>query len=703
MTRPGTGAAEPRAHWVLIGAVLLLVGLALALHGYSSGTVLAVPRAPVGKPAPEAARDGGSVIDPLAGDGRDRRSGVRLPDRTIALTFDDGPGPDTPAVLDVLRRHGVPGTFFVLGERVAAQPDVARRLIDEGHEVGVHGFTHADLTASPDWRRRLELDQTQLALSAATGHTSALLRLPYSGTPAELDQRQWRTINAVDGYRVVLADLDSRDWTRPGVERIVADATPESGEGAVVLLHDGGGDRAQTVAALDRLIPAMQAKGYRFSTVSGAFGAAPALAPATTADRAAGWVLLGAVRVGGWLDAAMTVVLVAAGALTLARTAVLIFAASRHRSRERSPRVRPTSVVRPRVSVVVPAYNEEVGIAATLRSLVATGYPDLDIVVVDDGSTDGTATVVQELDLPGVRLLRQTNAGKPVALNAGIAAARHDVLVLVDGDTVFEPDAIDALVAPFADRRVGAVSGNTKVGNRRGVLGRWQHIEYVIGFNLDRRMYDVLGCMPTVPGAIGAFRRAAVRQVGGVGEDTLAEDTDLTMAVTRAGWRVAYAGDAVAWTEAPSSLGQLWRQRYRWSYGTLQAMWKHRGAVLEAGTGGRLGRRGLPYLAVFQLLLPLIAPVVDVWALYALAAQPLAHVAGVWLGFLLVQLAGAWYAFTLDRESPKPLWALPLQQLVYRQLMYLVVIQSVVSAVYGVRLRWHAMRRVGQLDAAPVT
>jgi cellulose synthase/poly-beta-1,6-N-acetylglucosamine synthase-like glycosyltransferase len=359
----------------------------------------------------------------------------------------------------------------------------------------------------------------------------------------------------------------------------------------------------------------------------------------------------------------------------------------------------------PSVSVVVPAHNEERVIAATLRSLVASGYPDLDIVVVDDGSTDRTADVVVRLGLPQVRVFRQRNAGKPAALNAGIRQAMHDILILVDADTVFEPGAVRALVAPLATARrsmIGAVSGNTKVGNRRGLLGRWQHIEYVIGFNLDRRMYDVLQCMPTVPGAIGAFRREVLEAVGGVSAATLAEDTDLTMAICRAGWRVIYVPEACAWTEAPATLRQLWRQRYRWCYGTMQAMWKHRGAMRESGAAGMLGRRGLPYLLAFHVMLPLLAPVIDIATLYAVVVTRSPTLLYVWLGFMILQLLAAAYAFRLDGEQLRPLWSLPLQQIVYRQLMYLVVVQSAATALYGFRLRWQGVQRTGRMDAAPI-
>ncbi len=281
------------------------------------------------------------------------------------------------------------------------------------------------------------------------------------------------------------------------------------------------------------------------------------------------------------------------------------------------------------VSIIVPAYNESAGIEAAVRSLLASDHP-VEIIVVDDGSTDGTADLVESLGLP-VRVIRRQNAGKPAALNTGLATASYELVVMVDGDTVLEPTTVRTIVQPFADPGVGAVSGNAKVVNRRGLLGRWQHIEYVVGFNLDRRLFDLAECMPTVPGAIGAFRRPALLDLGGVSEVTLAEDTDLTMALCRAGWRVVYEEHARAWTEAPASLNALWRQRYRWCYGTLQAMWKHRGALVQHGTAGKLGRRGLLYLLLFQVLMPLLAPVVDIFALYGLVfLDPVRIVACGW-------------------------------------------------------------------------
>jgi cellulose synthase/poly-beta-1,6-N-acetylglucosamine synthase-like glycosyltransferase/peptidoglycan/xylan/chitin deacetylase (PgdA/CDA1 family) len=649
--------------------------------------------------------DSAPVLD-LAGP---RPRAAAMAPGTIALTFDDGPDPRwTPQILDVLRRHHAHATFFVLGSKVAAHPQLARRIVAEGHELGSHSYTHPDLSRLPTWQRDLELSLTQKAIAGATGQRTRLLRPPYASTPATLTAPGYEAARALSrsGYLIVLADRDTKDWSGRTPGQIVAAATPSGGRGAVVLVHDSGGDRRATVRAVDRLLTRLDTAGYRFTTVSDGAGLPTTNLPASGAQRLAGMTLVGAQRTGDVLAVALTVALGIAGVLTLGRVVLLVGVARLHARRaartrrawrrQWQRRRRAMRLTFPAVSVVVPAYNEAAGIEATVRSLVATRYPGrVEVIVVDDGSTDGTGHLVARLRLPGVSVIRQANAGKPSALNTGIARARAGIVVLVDGDTVFEPHTIERLVRAFADPQVGAVSGNTKVGNRRGLLGRWQHIEYVIGFNLDRRMFDVCGCMPTVPGAIGAFRREALAAVGGLSDDTLAEDTDLTMAICRAGWRVVYEEKARAWTEAPSSLRQLWRQRYRWCYGTLQSMWKHRRALVERGGAGKLGRRGLTYLAVFQVALPLLAPAVDVFAVYGLVFGERAQVLTVWLAFLLVQVVAGAYALRLDGERLTALWSLPLQQVVYRQLMYLVVIQSVVTAMLGAPLRWHAMHRQG--------
>ncbi|MFC4908563.1 glycosyltransferase [Actinomadura gamaensis] len=715
-------AREPRGHWVLMALGSLALITLLLLDGFANGAVGESPKhEPKHEPAPAPAdvMSGGPVVN-LAGG---TPHSLRTPPKTIALTFDDGPDPKwTPKLLDVLKRHGAHATFFSIGAHIAQQPAIVKRMLAEGNEIGSHTYTHVDMASAPAWRNRLELDLTQRALAGAAGVHTRLIRMPYSSVPNGLTAPEWRAAQQAgkDGYLVVLTDRDTEDWQKPGVDKIVqaALAAEKGGRGAIVMLHDAGGDRTETVAAVEQMIVRLQARGYRFTTVSQAMGLPPADVPATGSEKAIGWTLVAAQRTASALTGWMQLLFMIAGVLCAVRLAVLLVFAHVHRQRARRSRLPenlrapsgPGSALNalgeptgpdapPSVTVIVPAYNEEAGIAATVRSLLDTDYPGpLEVIVVDDGSTDRTAEIVERLALPSVRLMRKPNGGKPGALNVGIAASYGEILVLVDGDTVFQRDTIRNLVAPLAaDPSVGAVSGNTKVANRRGLLGQWQHLEYVIGFNLDRRMFDVARCMPTIPGAIGAFRRRTLVSVGGVPTDTLAEDTDLTMAICRGGWRVVYAEHALAWTEVPSSLRQLWRQRYRWCYGTLQAMWKHRGALVERGP---FGRRCLIYLTAFQVILPLFAPAVDLFALFGLFfMDPVAPIA-MWALFAGAQVAAGGYALWLDGEKLRPLWTMPLQQVVYRQLLYLVVVQSVVTALLGTRLRWHTIRRTGTFGDA---
>jgi cellulose synthase/poly-beta-1,6-N-acetylglucosamine synthase-like glycosyltransferase/peptidoglycan/xylan/chitin deacetylase (PgdA/CDA1 family) len=644
---------------------------------------------------PAAVRDGGPVLDPHGG----QPHSYRVPERTIALTFDDGPDPTwTPKILAVLRKYHVRATFFMIGSEVARRPSLARQVAAEGNEIGAHTFTHPELADIANWRRDLEYSQTQQAISYATGRSTSLLRPPYSSVPDAIDRAGWQTIQDASrrGYVTVLNDLDSRDWARPGVANIVKGATPPGTSGAIVLMHDAGGDRAETVASLDRLIPRLQQRGYQFKTVSAALGGAvPADAPVRANDRWNGRALVWTVQVADATWDVLWLILIIVGVLTLARTFLMFFVALGHARRRRKRSWGPP-VFDP-VSIIVPAYNEAETIGPAVTSLAASAHHPTEVIVVDDASTDGTADIVEALGLPNVRLVRVPGGGKAKALNAGTALSRFDLVVMVDADTVVEPDSVHRLVQPFADPSVGAVAGNVKVGNRRTLLGRWQHIEYVIGFNLDRRMYDAFGCIPTIPGALGAFRRAALRDVGGLSTETIAEDTDLTMAIHRAGWRVVFQDSARARTEAPPTVSQLWSQRYRWSYGTMQAMWKHRHSIVEPGPSGRFGRRGLPFIVAFTVVLPLLAPFMDVVAAYSAIFLNRWETLFGWLAIVAVQTVTAILAFRLDHEPLRPLWALPLQQFAYRQVMYLVLLQSTGTALTGRRLRWQKLRRTGEL------
>ena len=727
----GKAAALQKPRVLLAGLLLLALTSVMLLDGYLRAEVGGDERVRDGASSskvPDEILDGGPIVSFRGGSA----TSVSVPDKTIALTFDDGPNPTyTPKVLEILEKYDVPATFFVVGSMVSRYPGIVKDMVEQGNEVGIHTFTHVDLSYQSDARVNREMQQTQLALAGAAGITTTLFRAPYSSETDAIDNYSWPVYEKLgeDGYTSVFVDTDSDDWKKPGVSKIVKWATPDGDDGASVLFHDAGGERSQTIKALPEYIEKMKAKGYTFTTISGVIekeqsangqqAGGPAAANGQqpgggtgagnlqAAHREAGGAtlyegraLLAAVAVAEYAVPTLSVGLMVVGVAVMGRFGMMLILARRHyRQRNRRRFSWGPTVTRP-VSVIVPAYNEKECIANTHKSLARSTHP-IEIVVVDDGSTDGTSEIslnaAHELGMTNVRVIRQENAGKPAALNNGVRNASYDIVIMMDGDTVFEPDAVHQLVQPFADPEVGAVAGNAKVGNRDTIIGAWQHIEYVMGFNLDRRMYDLLRCMPTIPGAIGAFRREAVLEVGGMSEDTLAEDTDITIAMHRAGWRVVYQEHAKAWTEAPGSLKQLWSQRYRWSYGTMQALWKHRKSLTDKGPSGRFGRVGMPLVVIFQIVTPVFAPLIDVFTAYSMIFIDFRAALLAWLAVLAVQLVCAAYAFRLDREKYRYLLMMPLQQLAYRQMMYLVLIHSCITALTGGRLRWQKLKRTGEV------
>ena len=695
---PNARVSTGRGRRLLLAFALLMLVLLLLVDGFTTKTVGASSTGATNLST--SALEGQNPILNATPDGRGLVSSQPNPGKQVALTFDDGPNPTyTPQIARILLAHHVPATFFEVGSQVVRNQGIVRQLYRDGFEIGNHTFTHVDPVAVPSWERQLQISLTESAIAGITGVRPRLVRPPYSSTTAAVTPQQvssWASI-ARRGYTIVLANYDTEDWSQPGVSQIVANGTPPSGRGGIILMHDSGGRRVETVRALPLLIARLQARGYRFVSVSALIGVprSAVMVPASSGQKLRGEAFDAMLSVAGFVTMLLTYFVFAVTALVALRMAFGLILARIHVGRMR--RLPKDLGFTPPVSIIVPAYNEEVGIERAVRSLAGSQYPsDVEVIVVDDGSTDRTSAIVESLGLENVRLLRQTNAGKAAALNRGLAASSHEIIVTVDGDTVFEPDSLLHLVQRFREPRTGAISGNTKVGNRGGLIGRWQHIEYVMGFNLDRRMYEVIGATPTVPGAIGAFRRQALMDIGGISGATLAEDTDVTLDIGRAGWDVVYAQDARAWTEAPSTLKGLYRQRSRWAYGTYQSMWKHRDALWRRG--GRIGSRAIPYLLLFQVILPLAAPLIDLFAIYSILFLNPFPILGFWLAFNAFQFTLAWFAFGFDGESRKPLWALPLQQFVYRQLMYLVVLDALASAALGSRLSWHRLERTGDVE-----
>ena len=648
----------------------------------------------------------------------------------IALTFDDGPDPEwTPDILDILKQENVPATFFVIGKNGQAHPELLRRIINEGHELGNHTFTHPNLGEIPGRITDLELNATQRLIESVTGRSTVLFRPPYFGdAEADKPEEVEPAIRAEKlGYIIVGLRIDPSDW-KPGatadeiVEKTVKRAMDTNSEtrGQVVLLHDSGGDRAATVQALPRLIHELRARGFKFVPVSTLGGwtrdqVMPLLPPSQSVYTRTDALAFLFLSTGGWLLQWAFIIGIVLGLSRLGVIGTLAFAQwvrSRRRERQHSG-----EQYEPFVSIIVPAFNEERVIEATIRSLLNSDYDNFEIIVVDDGSQDRTSEVVREhfSEQPLVKLFTEPNAGKASALNLGLRHAKGDVIVALDADTQFPGNTIRVLARRFVDPQIGAVAGNAKVGNRINIVTRWQALEYITSQNMDRRAFASMNCITVVPGSVGAWRRELIERCGGFSAETLAEDQDLTLLIRKLGYKIGYEENAIGWTEAPHSLRMLARQRFRWAYGTLQCVWKHRDALFRPRYGA-LGFVALPNVWIFQILFPLISPVMDLILVYTLASsaldrlqQPVGYsftnlrqVLFYYALFLAVDWSAACFAFVLERkERWRLLWWLFLQRFCYRQVMYYVMVKSVTTAVRGAVVGWGKLERKATVEVQP--
>jgi peptidoglycan-N-acetylglucosamine deacetylase len=649
----------------------------------------------------------------------------------VALTFDDGPDPRwTPRILDILKAKKVPATFFIVGENALTERNLLNRMISEGHEIGSHTYTHPNLATVGKTQTLFELNATQRLFQAFTGRTLKLFRAPFFGDAEPTTTDEVVPVLAAQnrGYISVGLHVDSEDWQRPGVPGIVnnvlsriASGPPDCNDQSeaqcsrnVVLLHDSGGDRSQTLAALPIIIDTLRARGYRFVPVSELAGLSPlqAMPPLSPSDHTAAEIDLAVFELLGFSVRALGVLFTVAITLGIGRALVLSTLALVSAYRERrlpAPPQHPDTFV----SVLIPAFNEERVIQRCIAQVLSSEKVKLEVIVIDDGSSDRTSEVVKEAygSDKRVRLVQLENGGKARALNHGLALATSDLVIALDADTQFEPLTISRLARWLvADEGLAAVAGNAKVGNRINIVTRWQALEYVTAQNVERRALAWLGAMSVVPGAVGAWRKQAILDVGGYPPETLAEDQDLTIAVQRAGWRVAYDQSALAWTEAPQSFRQLARQRFRWAFGTIQCVWKHK-RVMATGKPRGLAFIGLPQTILFQLLFALISPIIDLALVvniistvtsihehgYTAVKGDLQHIAFFWVLFAAIDLTAGLIAMALERRENWSLmaWLIP-QRFGYRQIMYYVVIKAFIQALRGPRVGWSTVARSGE-------
>jgi len=657
----------------------------------------------------------------------------------IAITFDDGPDPEwTPKILDVLKEKNAKATFFLIGIQADKFSSTARRIVNEGHLIGNHTFTHPDVTNMSAPLFKAELNLTERLFASLMGVRTTLMRPPYAidEEPDTADQVRPLEIPQEMGYITVGNRIDPDDWSgSPSAEKIASYILSHLPPcrvddlrcGNIVLLHDGGGDRSETVRALPMIIDGVRARGYEIAPVYELLGKqkADVMAPLPRGERLAAWLD----RFGFWIfDAGIVGItwIFMVGDILMTGRLIFIGAAAVYDRVHEKIFGKPAEVAsyKPKVAVLIPAYNEEKVIERTVRAALNSSYPNLRVIVIDDGSKDRTLEVAQEAfrteaAAGKVLILGKKNSGKAEALNYGIEhIGDAELFVGIDADTIIAPDAISRLVPHFINPKVAAIAGNAKVGNRVNLWTRWQALEYITSQNFERRALDVLGAVSVVPGAIGAWRVSAVREAGGYHTDTVAEDADLTMALLRMGYRVEYEDMALAYTEAPTNANGLMRQRFRWSFGILQAVYKHRGVMARKGA---LGWVALPNIWIFQILLPLVSPLIDImfvvgtiWYFIQKHFHPdstdpasFHKLVLFFFAFLVIDFFASAIAFALerrrpdDKEDPLLLTQVWLQRFAYRQLFSIVLFKTLKRALEGRKFAWDKLERTAAVNYVP--
>ncbi len=659
----------------------------------------------------------------------------------LAMTFDDGPDPEwTPKILDVLKREHVPGTFFLIGIQAEKFSSLTQRIYREGHEIGNHTFTHPDISSISTGYMKVELNLTERLFASRLGIRTMLFRPPYSvdAEPDTEDQVRPLELTQSLGYITIGNKIDTKDWSdEPALTpqqiaaRVLEHLPPcqpnDQQCGNIILMHDGGGNRERTVLALPLIIDGARARGFQFVPVYQLMGKTKAeVMPPLPANEywsaRLNWI-------GFWLFsatmAAITAIFFLGDILMTGRLISVGVLAIYDRLRSHvygTPE--QIAAYRPRVAVLIPAYNEEKVVERTIQGALDSDYPNLRVIVIDDGSKDRTLEIVRrafaaEEAAGRVLVLTKPNGGKAEALNFGLEhIGDAELFVGIDADTIIAPDAIARLVPHFLNPKVAAVAGNAKVGNRVNLWTRWQALEYITSQNFERRALNTMGAVSVVPGAIGAWRVEAVREAGGYHVDTVAEDADLTMALLRNGYRVEYEDMALAFTEAPTSANALMRQRFRWSFGILQAVFKHKGVFARKGA---LGFVALPNILIFQILLPLVSPFIDlmfavgvIWYFTQKHFHPdttdpasFQRLLIFFVAFLVIDFIASSIAFALERRQPEAredAWLLSqvwLQRFAYRQVFSLVLFRTLKRAIQGRPFAWDKLDRTAAVNYVP--
>lgn len=623
-------------------------------------------------------------------------------EKKVILSFDDGPDPIfTRKILDILDAKDISGIFFLIGDHMFKHPGIAKEVFERGNEVGVHTYSHPDDTEViyGDFERlERELDLTQKLLINEIGKKSTLFRVPRWGAEDEISLNTLMFISyaKVRGYHIISTSLDSHDWKNGNWQNIVNESVNTSGS-QIVLLHDGGGDRTKTIEALPKIIEAYKDNGYEFIGLQDILkDGESAIYEKVGFDEI---VYSRIVYVELWFNSNIYRILqigytTSLGVSIISTVLLIIFSTAQYVRSSGRKKVSKT----PSVSVLLPAFNEEKTIKNTIESLLKSDYKNMDIIVIDNNSNDSTYKIASKYKkLKIFKILKEKVQGKYAALNRGLFSTNSDIVVVIDADTQVLVSTISEIVKPFEANKTGAVSGNIKVGNLVNTLTRMQALEYVTGLNLDRRAYDLFGANVVIPGALGAWKTSVLKRLRGFKGDTIAEDADMSVRVQRLGYHVAYASDAIAYTEAPETLKQFLKQRERWVFGIFQVLFKNKDIYFSTKKGF-LGAILLPYLAFIQLPFLLLAPIIDISAIFLLIKAPMLVVYYFSI-YLLIQMILAAITFFYGKDGR--IWLIlyiPLMRIYYQSFWYFNLYKCFIKAIRGDWVNWNKLEHKGTVE-----
>ncbi len=625
-------------------------------------------------------------------------------EESLYLTFEGLPRKaESQALLRTLSEAGIAATFFVDGTTILANPGLVEELRRAGHDIGIlqpapRRFDPAEISALVD-------NGTLHLLARETGTQTIFYRNQLDSRQGLPRHEQIETAaRLLDRGQLVVFSGITAPYGRFEPAGFITRIRDEAalGSSGVITFELGPWNAANVVELLPSILVGLRSEGFGFRALHEGAGLAPEQAMPLVSE-ASPWrdgIVFGSLRF--WLfglTALFLGLVVFAGIRSLIYLGLAIWRGSR---KGFDPEFTPP------VTVIVPAFNEELVIERCIGSLLESDYPNLRIVIVDDGSTDQTYT--RALTAFGsddrVILLHQQNQGKWRAANHGLSVITTPYFIIADADSLFFPDTIGLLMQPFKEEKVGAVAGLVEVGNRENFITACQTLEYLVSQHIMRRAYEVFEGILVVPGAVGAWRTEAVMAADGFSGETITEDADLTVAVHRAGYRVRFQEQARAVTEAPATVRAFMRQRLRWTFGMFEVSWKHRGAIAERRTVGI----SIVDAIWFGLVSSLLSPLVDLLLIILLvkSAMILASGEGMsWSGLPVIVFVSYFILTGLDmlntvvalryerRFDWKLLALVPVLRFGYRQLLYVSTINAIWHALIGQMAGWNKLDRTG--------